>query len=412
MMKKIFILIALLNLLYSSQQCNTCYFPKQLYCPAECSVSVPCSTPQGSGYECVDFKGVKYTQNDQTISINFYSTSSCTSPPEASQQINAIPPGNCEQDKCYSIDDDCAKVLLALASNFPSSHLEILLPTEIITTSLLIICVEVFALAIVYAIGKAFSYEKLVTYSKGEYTQALANIILIALISSFLFGTNIYGIIQSLQFQLQTIAWELVKYASKIFVWNGYVSTLDSLAFEATAKIPIWVVIISFGIKEIQLIDGIAPYLDVIDRLIAFFSDAYIFILATQIFLNFIVEMFPILLYLGLLLRVIPWGRSAGGYLIAFFIVFYFFYPFLLSFFFSLNMFKKVEFGANTSLLNYILPLPSVPLLESFSVDFLNVVIKYILPIALCFIVSLMLVEEFGMILGSFLTRPTLFRLI
>jgi hypothetical protein len=123
--------------------------------------------------------------------------------------------------------------------------------------------------------------------------------------------------------------------------------------------------------------------------------------------------MFPILLYLGLLLRVIPWSRSAGGYLISFFIVFYFFYPLLLSFFFSLEPFKKIEFTTNTSLLSYFLPFPpQVSLLESFTVDFLNVAIKFILPLILCFIVSLMLVEEFGAILGSFLTRPTLFRLI
>jgi hypothetical protein len=167
------------------------------------------------------------------------------------------------------------------------------------------------------------------------------------------------------------------------------------------------------GLNKIQIIDGIAPFLDVIDRLFSFFSYSFIFIIATQIFLfNFITEMFPILLYLGLLLRVVPWTRSAGGYLISFFIGFYFFYPLLLTFFFSLDTFRNIQLQANVSSLSYLAPYPNVTILEGFTTDILNLAIKFILPIILCFIVSLMLVEEFGILLGSFLTKPSLFRVV
>ena len=441
MIKKIFILIAFLfNFVYSyvappvqpttppspsGLQCNVCYFPKPLSCPYQCNIAVPCSTPSGNGYECVDFKGVEYgyTQASEasstyqpTITINFYSTSTCLhSTLEVSQEITSSPPSGCDPGKCYTIDSECGEELLSLAStkNFPTSEFKILIPSEIITISLLVIFVEVSALAIVYAVGKAFSYEKLVTYSKGEMTQALANIILIGIIFSLLIGTNIYSIIQSLQLQLGNITGNITTYSLKILAWNTAFSLIEGFEIkEATVEIPLGPINLVLGVNKIQLIDGIAPFLDVVDKLFEFFSGSYIFILATRIFLNFIVEMFPILLYLGLLLRVIPWSRSAGGYLISFFIVFYFFYPLLLSFFFSLDPFKKIEFTSNTSVLSYFLPYPQVSLLEGFTVDFLNVAIKFILPLILCFIVSLMLVEEFGAILGSFLTRPTLFRLI
>jgi hypothetical protein len=198
-----------------------------------------------------------------------------------------------------------------------------------------------------------------------------------------------------------------------------YASTVAAFTIkEATLTISIPVVPpfvsinLILGLNEIQIIDGIAPFLDVIDRLFSFFSYSYAFIIVTQIFLNFIIDMFPILLYLGLLLRVIPWTRSAGGYLISFFIGFYFFYPLLLSFFFSLDPFKNIKFETNVSWYSYLLPYPTVAILEGFTSDLLNLVIKFILPIILCFIVSLMLVEEFGVLLGSFLTKPSLFKVI
>jgi hypothetical protein len=437
MRKKLFILIAFLfNLVYSASpsglECNVCYFPKPISCPAQCNLSVSCSTSSGSGYECVDFKWVNFEvsgatgQKPPTLIINFYPTlDSCTSSPitsEASQRINAYPPSGCKQNTCYNIESDCGKALLELASTkeFPASKSEILIPKELITTSLLIIFVEVSALAIVYAIGKAFSYEKLVTYSRGELTQALANIILIAILFSTFLSINIYGLIQSLQSQFNSIKGEVINYATNLFIWNAYASTVAAFTFDEarlTISIPVIPPFVSInlimGLNKIQIIDGIAPFLDVIDRLFSFFSYSFIFIIATQIFLfNFITEMFPILLYLGLLLRVVPWTRSAGGYLISFFIGFYFFYPLLLTFFFSLDTFRNIQLQANVSSLSYLAPYPNVAILEGFTTDILNLAIKFILPIILCFIVSLMLVEEFGILLGSFLTKPSLFRVI
>ena len=302
---------------------------------------------------------------------------------------------------------------------------------DIISTSLLIISVEVSILAVVFALGKAFSYEKLITYSRGELTQTLANIILIAVIFAFFSIINTYDTIESLQLQLSDMRCSGYNYALPAFIWNAILSFFAEFELkQVNVDIPIpvgpeiWIKII-LGVNEIQFVEGISPFLDVIDRLLGFFSGGYLFIFATQIFLNFIIEMFPTLLYLGLLLRVIPWTRSAGGYLIAFFITFYFFYPILLQYIFSVEEFKTIEFEVTLPNAGAINPSdtpqvlksvgafpPQVISLEYFTIDFVNLAIKFILPILLCFIMSLMLVEEIASILGSYMTRTTLFRLI
>jgi hypothetical protein len=302
---------------------------------------------------------------------------------------------------------------------------------DIISTSLLIISVEVSVLAVVYALGKVFSHEKLITYSRGELTQALANIILIAVIFAFFSIINTYDTIKSLQSQLSDIRCSGYKYALPMFVWNAIASLFAEFELnQVKVDIPIpvapavWIKII-LGVNKIQFVEGVSPFLDVIDRLFGFFSGGYLFFFATQIFLNFIIEMFPTLLYLGLLLRVIPWTRSAGGYLIAFFITFYFFYPILLQYLFSIEEFKTIEYGVTLPNAGTINPSdtlqvlqsigvfpPQVTGLEYFTIDFVNLAIRFILPILLCFIMSLMLVEEIASILGSYMTRVTLFKLI
>jgi len=297
---------------------------------------------------------------------------------------------------------------------------------DIISTSLLIISVEVSILAVVFALGKAFSYEKLITYSRGELTQTLANIILIAVIFAFFSIINTYDTIKSLQSQLSDIRCSGYNYALPMFIWNAVASFFAEFTLKGVSVgIPLGPIQIILGVNEIQFVEGVSPFLDVIDRLFGFFSGGYLFIFATQIFLNFIIEMFPTLLYLGLLLRVIPWTRSAGGYLIAFFITFYFFYPILLQYLFSVEEFKTIEYEVTLPNVGTINPSdtpqvlqsigvfpPQVTGLEYFTIDFVNLAIKFILPILLCFIMSLMLVEEIASILGSYMTRVTLFKLI
>jgi hypothetical protein len=300
---------------------------------------------------------------------------------------------------------------LQSVQSFPAKEIKVLLPKDIITISLLIIFVEVSALGIVYTLGKAFSYEKLVTYSKGELTQALANIILIGIIFSLLLTIDIYKIFQTLDLQLNKLASDIIKYAFLPFLWNTIMSVIESLSFGITFSIPISPVEVNIGIENVQPLDGIAPFLDAIDRILSYFSSSYIFIIATRVFFIFIETILPIFLYLGLLLRVIPWTRNAGGYLIAFFISFYFFYPLLLWSFLSLQPFSLITFYSPMTFIGFLAPLPNVTLLEDFAINVVTTIIN-ILPLILCFIVSLMLVEEFGMLLGSFLTRPSLFRLI
>ncbi|MGB9703208.1 MAG: hypothetical protein ACP5HJ_00540 [Candidatus Micrarchaeia archaeon] len=414
-MKKLLIFfIFVLSSLYatSSIECNVCYFPRPLSCPSECSTLVPCSAPSGSGYECVNYKGVSYSLiTENTIQINFYSTNTCEpSSLQLSQEISVSSySSSCDPNKCYDISTSCGQQLLQLIQSFPAKEIKVLLPKDIITISLLIIFVEVSALGIVYTLGKAFSYEKLVTYSKGELTQALANIILIGIIFSLLLTMDIYKIFQTLDLQLNKLASDITSYAFLPFLWNTIMSVVESLSFSIEFSIPISIVTVNIGVYNVQPLDGIAPFLDAVDRILSYFSLSYIFIIATRVFFIFIETMLPILLYLGLLLRIIPWTRSAGGYLIAFFISFYFFYPLLLWSFLSLQPFSLITFYSPYNYFNFWYP--DVTNLENFAVDVVTTIIN-ILPLILCFIVSLMVVEEFGMLLGSFLTRPSLFRLI
>jgi hypothetical protein len=177
---------------------------------------------------------------------------------------------------------------------------------------------------------------------------------------------------------------------------------------------------IILGLGDVALIEGLAPLLDAVDRIYSFFSASWIFLAATRVFLNFVgSDVFLTLLYLGLILRVIPWGRSAGGYLISLFLSFYFFYPLLLSFLLSLEPFQNIELQpftnfdwirSSASSADFIETL--LKLLEGSIYAFANFAIKYLISILLCFIMALMLAEEIGSLLGSYVSMPSLFKLI
>jgi len=306
------------------------------------------------------------------------------------------------------------------------------IPTKVISTCLIIVLTELSALGIVYALGKAFSYNRLVTYSKAEFTQALANLILIALISFAFTLTNIKDIISSLDQRIADDSLKVWNYAGWTVFYNTLFSALMTLTISITVRIPIPLPVtgvfvnILLGLEEIQLTEGLAPLFDAVDRIYSFFSASWIFLAAMRVFLNLIgSNIFLILLYLGLILRVIPWGRGAGGYLIALFISFYLFFPILLSFLLSLEPFQNIELKPNTGFDN---PLETIlqwvrlsdagtfirmllAWLEGSIYAFANFAIKYLISILLCFIMTIMLAEEIGALLGSYVPMDKVLRL-
>jgi hypothetical protein len=291
---------------------------------------------------------------------------------------------------------------------------------EVISTCLIIVLTEVSVLGIVYALGKAFSYNRLVTYSRGEFTQALANLVLIGIISFAFTLTNIPEILTSIYTKIGEYSLKVLWYSWWIIAYNSAVNLL--MAVSASARVefplppPLSFVIIILGIDNIQLFEGLAPLFDVVDRIYSFFSASWIFLAATKVFLYLIgSNLFLILLYLGLILRAIPWGRSAGGYLIAIFISFYFFYPLFLSYLLSLEPFENIELSP-TKATDWVTTVKNgfsaggIPgliintvlgLMENSIYAFANFAIKYLISILLCFIMTIMLAEEIGAVLGT-----------
>jgi hypothetical protein len=294
------------------------------------------------------------------------------------------------------------------------------IPTEVILTCLIIVLTEVSVLGIVYALGKVFSYNRLVTYSRGEFTQALANLVLIGIISFAFTLTNIPEILTSIYTKMGEYSGKLFMYSLGIFAYNAAVNLVMTISTSVKVELPLppplSFLIVILGFNDIQLFEGLAPLFDVVDRIYSFFSASWIFLAATKVFLYLIgSDLFLILLYLGLILRAIPLGRSAGGYLIAIFISFYFFYPLFLSYLLSLEPFENIELSPTkatdwvTTLRNALKPEGISGLIihtilgwmESITYVFANFAIKYLISILLCFIMTIMLAEEIGELLGS-----------
>jgi hypothetical protein len=226
--------------------------------------------------------------------------------------------------------------------------------TGLLSISLLIVLLVLTALGIVYAFGLAFRVESLKAFTRSEVLESFLNIILIIVIgtgvafsgSVIAFVTNV-GLagIQSVTGNTQA-ALAAVQPTDTQSVYTGICNNYvtkgisDIKANIEQGQIPLAVMNFVMSIGDtfeeegngitISPLMGAFPIVSLLSTQVAAF-DAIIGLLLVIVFFLFIIySIFPVFLYVGILLRSFPWTRAAGGTFIAMFIAFYIIFPAIL----------------------------------------------------------------------------------
>ncbi len=231
----------------------------------------------------------------------------------------------------------------ALANNNGSAF------SGILPLSLLIVTAVLCIMALVYGIGVAFGIQKLVTFARTEYMESIFNVCLIVVVVAGMSSLNgiadFFSSASALSLSsspapapapgtsnLQTLYTNLCSniatnqllpsfgILSGMTLLNEGYTALYSLNLDITPPsiLPSFSFNPYYGVNPILYLIKIAS--DMVEGMIGLN-------LAIILLLFFIYFLFPLFLYLGIILRSFPWTRAAGGTFLALFISFYLVFP-------------------------------------------------------------------------------------
>jgi len=232
----------------------------------------------------------------------------------------------------------------------------------------IIILAVLSVMAMAYAIGYSMRIDSITNYVKREFAEQVANIIIIAAIvgmtaltfNGIVFITRIAtfgmsGLGQSSAVSSQSSAvssqssWVTIQSAVRPsspqsfyesicnnfwgyfynFLGNSIAGLIQLDILNAMSGLSLNLMPNNFGIS-MKPFNGMTPISVVFSNLF-FVSITFYVITILIVLLTFIIyALFPIFLYLGVLLRVFPWTRAAGGAFLALFISFYIIFPALI----------------------------------------------------------------------------------
>lgn len=181
--------------------------------------------------------------------------------------------------------------------------------------------------ALAYMIGVGFHLPKLQAWAKDELYQAIASGLLAVLLLSFIasidatmvsiYGADPFGIASNYLTMLTT---SMMEFFIAIVEMDTFFGILQSLVFKAMPTQT------GFNINPFV---GLAPVTSMLSLGMEAVLGGIGLLLGQSSFLSFIKTQFQILLPIGIALRAFPFSRPAGGAIIAVFLGFYIFYPFL-----------------------------------------------------------------------------------
>ncbi len=225
---------------------------------------------------------------------------------------------------------------------------------NILALSVLTILAVFAALSVAYAIGMAFGINKLVTFCRAEYGEGIFTLVIIAMVGgstaylghAFMFMSSLatVGITQGItQTQMPSGAQGLYSGLCHNIISNDVSPDLFLTGVILIELIPYeFIQAYSLSIQPqtapwIYFLPAVTyrPFGGLGVMVSATFLEfstlsIFIFLGITLIFLFMLIYLlFPLFLYLGILLRSFPWTRAAGGSFIALFIAFYIIFPVL-----------------------------------------------------------------------------------
>ncbi len=297
---------------------------------------------------------------------------------------------------------------------------------SLISTSFLIIGVMLTIIALAFGLGYAFKIEKLMNFSKMEFGEIIITVIIIAV---FVGAAGATPLIKTAPDQTNNIFTNDCVYlsSSSVYAFDTILSDFiaRSYGLELLSNLEIHLAPLNFGIdfSPLKGYDLVQKTLALSIDIAALFGGLF---LGLAVFLAVIYMLFPLFLYIGIVLRTVPFTRAAGGAFLGFFIGFYVLFPLMLSMLLSAqnNPLNQQAQGATQHGISSFLPalgpvgsLASLPFVQNLAAsiiplgtleDFIHVVVVPLLYAVFVVIISAMVALQFSEAVGDLLGAESL----
>ncbi len=317
-------------------------------------------------------------------------------------------------------------------------HTNLTLTNQLITISIIIIGIMVVVVGIAFALGYAFDINRLKQFSKIEIGEILVTLLIIIV---FLSTSSILNRFSNTGNTFGSACESLSAYSVDLIPSIFELATAGMvLSLVQRAKLSF-----TFGIASSPLLPAgagasgsfsISPFsgLSVIERALSlsmkFITLMLMLLLGIVLLLSVIHSVFPLFLFVGIVLRTIPWTRPAGGAFLGLFIGFFVFFPMVLSMMLpaigpattsictstgvgglcqapALNNAPTQSISAMASILNGILDLPSAATYGIIGLMIDSIMGPAIFAVV-AVIITLLLTMDFAETVGDLLGAPTL----
>lgn len=236
--------------------------------------------------------------------------------------------------------------------------------SNLISISLIIMLLMFVVCGVLYALGSAFRFDRLVRFSKQEIGEILlSGLIIIVFISIILAANSAVGLQKSggAIFNAQPLFQNDCGYLSQTvsLMWSNFgVIFIDQVIIASLSNILIKVSPPRVGLSifsgafsvsfqplhglalisgDVKSLSGLFGGMGILSLLGLFTLSTAFGLIGVSFFLGLIYSLFPLFLYVGIVLRTMPWTRAAGGAFLGVFISFYLFMPLILLFLLRLN---------------------------------------------------------------------------
>ena len=284
--------------------------------------------------------------------------------------------------------------------------------------SVLILALVALVIGIAYMVGYSFKVEKLVQFSKAEMGEIFVTLLII-----LIFFGAIYSVSPSGFIKIGPSSTYNTYYNDCTLLANSSVEVFRSLTtyfipetyyLQILRDLTINMMPLHFGISFMPS-KAFGLLYHILDLFIGIAGGLAGLFIAIIVFLAIIYSVFPIFLFLGIILRSIPWTRAAGGAFLGLFIAFYLMFPILLYFMLQASPAATVQsiedpnsflsstsiVSATSSFITSIFSLISFNIITPFITDILEPMIFTIFVLIISLIVSYDFMELMGDALGA-----------
>jgi hypothetical protein len=291
----------------------------------------------------------------------------------------------------------------------------------VFTISISILALIFAIVGMAWAIGYALGINLLVNFSKTEIGEiAITLIILLVLLGTMATVTgnaspgrifsnyDFYGIFSNDCYTMTLTALNITSDFRTITILQDYYSMASHTTVSVSTNY--------FGFSFSPFV-GLTAMNQIIKMMMGFTGIIIALMFGLSVFLAIVYGLFPIFLYVGIVLRTLPWTRAAGGAFIGLFIGFYILLPLLLGFV-TTSSFSSV---ATTTFNNQIFslssfagnPISSIAYLSSFIsadavINFVEGVVSPSIYVIIGVVISVILSLDFAETMGDYLGAPSL----